>query len=80
MPAGCAILTVMTEPQKRVEPLRLAGFLLLITGWILVLAALVLLKHEASRAAFVSAGMGVETLGLVLVVRSWITPKSERAR
>jgi hypothetical protein len=55
-----------------------AGFLLLITGWILVLSALVLLKQAAARGGFVAAGMAVEVLGLVLLVRSHIAPKPER--
>ena len=41
------------------------GFLLLLAGWFLVLAAIVLL-FAASRAGFVLAGMGVEALGWYL--------------
>jgi hypothetical protein len=58
--------------------LRLAGFLLLLAGWGLVLAALALLAAEVPRVAFVLAGMGVEALGLTLVVRSHMTPRTER--
>lgn len=68
----------MASSPKRSDPLRPAGFLMLITGWILVLAAVVLLKQGAARAGFVLAGLGVEGLGLVLVVRSHIAPKPER--
>jgi hypothetical protein len=64
--------------QRRSDPLKPAGFLLLIMGWILVLAAVVLLKQETARGAFVMAGLGVEALGLFLVVRSHIAPKPER--
>jgi hypothetical protein len=46
------------------------GFLLLLTGWGIVISALVLLAAEAPRAAFVLAGLGVEIVGLVLVVRA----------
>jgi len=67
----------MAASPNRPDPLKPAGFLLLMTGWILVLSAVVLLKQEA-RGGFVLAGLGVETLGLFLVVRSHIAPKPER--
>jgi uncharacterized membrane protein len=54
------------------------GFLLLVMGWMLVLSAVVLLKQEAARGVFVIAGLGVEALGLVLVVRAHIAPRTER--
>jgi hypothetical protein len=76
---GCGILAGMAESDKRADPLKPAGFLLLFMGWILVLSALVLLKQAAARGAFVTAGMAVEVLGLVLVVRSHIAPKPERS-
>jgi len=68
----------MAAPSKRSDPLKPAGFLLLIMGWILVLSAVALLKQQGARAGFVIAGLGVEALGLVLVVRSHIAPKPER--
>lgn len=68
----------MAESTRRSNPLRPAGFLLLMAGWMLVLCAVVLLKQEAARGGFVMAGMAVEALGLVLVVRSYIAPKPER--
>jgi hypothetical protein len=68
----------MTASPKRPDPLRPVGFLLLMMGWVLVLSAIVLLKQEAPRGGFVLAGLGVETLGLFLVVRSHIAPKPER--
>lgn len=49
--------------------MKLAGFLLLLAGWLLSLTAVVLLPSPASRAAFVLAGFAVETLGLILVAR-----------
>jgi hypothetical protein len=57
---------------------KLSGFLLLLSGWGIVLAALVLLAAETQRASFVLAGMGVEVLGLILVVRSHLVPRRER--
>jgi len=50
--------------------MRLAGFLLLPSGWIIVLAAVILLPSAPAQAAFALAGMGVELLGLSIVVRS----------
>jgi hypothetical protein len=75
---GCAILTVMAASPKRPDPLKPAGFLLLIMGWILVLSAIILLKQLAQRGGFAMAGLAVEALGLFLVVRSHIAPKPER--
>jgi hypothetical protein len=59
--------------------MRVAGFLLLLAGWILVLAAVALLSTTGQRAAFLTAGLGVELLGFVLVARSHLTPKRDEA-
>lgn len=58
--------------------MRLAGFLLLPAGWGLVIAALILLPAAGTRAVFIAAGLGVESLGLVLFVRSYIPPRRNR--
>lgn len=58
--------------------MKLSGFLLLLAGWGIVLAALALLTVEAQRAAFVIAGVGVEALGLFLFARSHLVPRRER--
>ena len=50
--------------------MKLAGFLLLVAGWMIVVAAVALLGPTSARAAFVLAGLGVEALGLALVIRS----------
>ncbi len=57
--------------------MRLTGFLLLLAGWGIVLAALALLAPNGPRAPFILAGVAVEALGLVLVARSHI-PRRER--
>jgi len=57
---------------------KLAGFLLLLAGWGIVLAAVVLLRSALPRTGFVLAGMGVEVLGLVLVFRSHLVVRGER--
>jgi hypothetical protein len=58
--------------------LKLAGFLLLLAGWAIVLAAVVLLVHTLPRTGFVLAGISVEVLGLVVVVRSHLALQGER--
>jgi len=50
--------------------LKLLGFMLLVAGWIIAIAAVAMLKAETPRAGFVLAGAGVEVLGLVLIIRS----------
>lgn len=50
--------------------MKLLGFFLLFAGWMLVIAAVVMLAKAAPRTIFLLAGMGVEFAGLVLVARS----------
>ena len=50
--------------------MRLAGFLLLLAGWWIVVAAVALLGLAGALTDFILAGIGVEILGLVLVIRS----------
>jgi hypothetical protein len=57
---------------------KLAGFLLLLAGWGIVLSAVVLLASALPRACFVLAGTGVEVVGLILVVRSHLLLRGER--
>jgi hypothetical protein len=57
--------------------LKLAGFLLLLAGWGLVLAALAILAAPSPRAAFVLAGCAVEILGLALIAISHRTVPGE---
>lgn len=58
--------------------MKLAGFLLLLAGWAIVLAAVVLLVPALPRTCFVLAGVGVEVLGLVVVVRSHLALQGEQ--
>jgi hypothetical protein len=51
--------------------LKLIGCLLLFSGWLIVLAALLMLASFAQRATFVAAGMGVEVLGLFLLTQAY---------
>jgi hypothetical protein len=58
--------------------MKVLSFLLLLAGWLLVLAAIVLLPSPLSRAGFVFAGTAVEILGLILVFRSHAIPREEK--
>ena len=58
--------------------MKLTGFLLLVAGWIIVVAALLLLPAAVSRAAFTLAGIGVQLLGLFLAVRAHRVLEVER--
>jgi len=58
--------------------MKLAGFLLLLAGWGIVLCAVAWLPSAGERTGFVLAGVGVEALGLVLAVRSHLLPHRER--
>ncbi|MBV9156456.1 MAG: hypothetical protein JO097_09345 [Acidobacteriaceae bacterium] len=58
--------------------MRLAGFLLMPTGWAIVLAALMLLTSLPSRTCFVIAGMGIEMLGLILAARSHLLSRGAK--
>jgi hypothetical protein len=49
--------------------LKLAGYLLLLSGALIVVAALVLLPGFAMRCAFVGAGFVVELLGVGAMAR-----------
>jgi hypothetical protein len=50
--------------------MKVAGFLLLLAGWAIVVTAVVLLIPVNARTIFVLAGAGVEIIGLALVIRS----------
>lgn len=50
--------------------MKLAGFLLALAGWALVLAAVVLLNAPAPRGGFAAAGLAVQFLGLGFAARA----------
>jgi hypothetical protein len=58
--------------------MKVVAFLMLLAGWFLMLAAIVLFAAPPLRAAFVLAGIAVETLGLILVFRSHLIPREEK--
>lgn len=57
--------------------MRLIGCLLLLSGFFLVLAALVLMPLFAARLAFVVAGLGVEVLGVGLLTQAYKAVQKE---
>lgn len=58
--------------------MKLGGFLLLLSGWGIVIAALALL-HGHVVTPFIYAGFVVEILGLVLVFRGHLPPGEDEA-
>lgn len=59
--------------------MKLVGFLLILAGWIIVIAAVALLPALAPRTAFALAGIGVEFLGFVLVARSHLVLRGAKS-
>ncbi|MFY9907952.1 MAG: hypothetical protein WBX02_01110 [Terriglobales bacterium] len=57
--------------------MKIAGFLLLMAGWAIVVAAVALLPSTGARVAFVVAGIAVELLGLGLAVRAHLVLPAE---
>jgi len=57
--------------------MKLAGLLLLLAGWAIVVAAVALLPSAGARAGFVLAGVATELFGLVLAVRSHLVLPAE---
>lgn len=55
-----------------------AGFLLLVAGWGIVMAALSLLHSAWSISMFMAAGFAVQILGMVLAIRSHRLTELER--
>jgi hypothetical protein len=60
--------------------MKIAGFLFLLAGWMLMLSALALLARGGPRSTFLFAGLAVVVLGLVLFLRAHLTPKEEEGR
>lgn len=49
--------------------MTILGCILMISGWLLSIAALILLQGPAQRLAFVVAGILVETIGIGLIAQ-----------
>ena len=55
--------------------MKLAGIMLLVSGWIIVVAAIALLKTATAQGGFLVAGMAVELLGLIFEFRAHLIPR-----
>ncbi len=58
--------------------MKFAGFLLLLSGWMIAVAALILLPPASSQMAFLLAAIGVEIVGLVVSARAHISIRGQR--
>jgi hypothetical protein len=70
------------KPGMLVSPgmlMTILGFAMLVSGWLLVIATLALLRPGIARNAFIVAALAVEALGLVLVARAHIARKVDRS-
>ena len=77
---ACVAIVVAVLPvlNERDFGMRVVGFLMLLSGWLLVLAAIVLFASPPLRGAFVLTGVAVEALGLILAFRSHLIPREEK--
>lgn len=60
------------------QPMRRAGFLLLLAGWSVIVVAIAILSGNVGRSVIVIAGLLVEALGLALVVLDLRQPAGAR--
>ena len=58
--------------------MKLAGLLLLVAGWGIVISALALLPSQIVRAGFVLAGVALESLGLALFTYAHVALNTEK--
>ena len=57
--------------------MKYAGLLVMIAGFFLSIAAIVLFPAPAQRGAFVVCGLAVEILGLIVAVRAHMEARGE---
>lgn len=57
--------------------MKLTGFLFLLAGWVILLAALVLFGAARPRDVFVLVGAAIEIAGLILAARSHRAQRGE---
>ena len=57
--------------------MRFIGYLLMISGWLVAMAALLLLASLGQRLAFVLASLLVEFLGLALIATHYRAPQKD---
>jgi hypothetical protein len=88
--AGCGTLTGVPESctasvapkqgalNQGLSRMKGVGFLLLLAGWFLVLAAIAMFPAAPARMAFVLIGIAVEGLGLGFAFRSHLIPREDK--
>lgn len=64
---------------EETENMKFTGLLLLVAGWAIVVAAVILLPSAGARTGFVLAGIVVELFGLALMVRAHLVLQAEGA-
>ncbi len=58
--------------------MKAAGLLLLLSGWVIVIAAVMLLQPRAGTTiAFIAAGACIEAIGIILFFRAHLSDRSE---
>jgi hypothetical protein len=60
--------------------LKFTGSFLLLCGWLIVLAALLLLQQPGERMGFVTAGIAIEVMGLILLSQGYGTAQRNAMR
>jgi hypothetical protein len=63
---------------KLLDAMRAGGIFFLLSGWIIVLAAVALLGTAAAGGVFVAAGLALELAGMALVLRSHMARRAHR--
>ena len=58
--------------------MKVAGFLLLLAGWLLVLSAMALFPAAPARTGFIVIGICVEGLGLGFAFRSHLIAREDK--
>jgi len=64
--------------QHKIRIIKLTGVFLLISGWIIVLAALAVLPPGAAESGFALAGGAVEAVGAALLFRAHASASGAR--
>jgi hypothetical protein len=63
--------------DRKGSSMKYAGLLVMIAGFFLTLAALILFPDLVTRAAFVVCGLAVELLGLAVSIRGHMSARGE---
>lgn len=58
--------------------MTILGFAILVSGWLLAVATLVLLRAGVARNGFIVAALAVEALGVALVAKALSGHKADR--